>query len=816
MGAPDRIAVCLVTNEMYPFLPGGIGRLMYNFATRNRDSDTPVDFHFLLPAPEEDGMAEAIRDEYAGKATVHFAPTLEDLRDPVARALRAGSARNFDHGVHYRLAWLLHHGLMRATHALGRDFDIVEWPDFGGWSNAALAAKRAGMAYGGSAFAYRLHSAHGLITAAERHAHAPSPWYATLMDMEREGLAHADIVVGHIPAIVQANADHYRLGEPWAKGAVVEFPPITVEGAPDVPDPEGDPDFIFSSRLQPFKRPDIFVKAAVAFCDRHPDYAGVFRLVSYGWDQDYIGWLKGLVPAALKGRVVFVEKASAAERMGYLARSIVVVPSDYESLCLFAYEAGQMGRRVILNRACAAFGQFDRWRDGDNCLMFDGDFLSLAEVMEKALDWQPAGMVSAAPDRPYWEDRRHLPEVAPGADPGPAPPVLAYGFTGLADLNRAWTTRVPGADTHFLIPAHAFDGARAAARDLESAGAKVHLMTGAQVNPAELQRLVKTLGAAHVILAPADARLHPDFLPTARKALSASPDLAAFGGHARVLSPADGSEIGLRLGAGEAQSLAMVENAVCPGPVMVAATAVARIGFDEMARGFWRQAFLRRLVLSGAPVVVAPAVLSDVIAARAAEPNAPAFSASIADETARAAGLVPRLMVYDPPLEGHGPAGRTTVLEGKALSALTPVQPLAELEGWHLVAHRPDLGGALVRPRAQGPVVAELTAAVEGHPTQVLWEVENASDLNNGVEVCVVASFPALGPAEFAAIDTHTPWIDGVSALAWHGLEPGQRATFATSLLGVPARHIYLLTRAPAGLSHKGAMPVFRRLEFLY
>ena len=278
----SRKSICLVSNEMYPFLPGGIGRLMYNFCERNVERGHPVDLHFLLPAAGGSQQEEEIRAAYAGKARIHFAPAQSDLNDPLSWAVRHGNAHHPEFAVHYSEAWLYHHGLLRAEQALGRPFDLVEWPDFGGWSSAALQAREVGFAHRGTVFAYRLHSSQGLITDAERYSHHPSQWFGALLDLERQGLAQSDLIVGHLSSIVDANAQHYRFDEEWAREAIVEFPPITVD--PHSSNPEvalgATPDFIFSSRLQPFKRPDIFIRAAVMFFERNPDYPGVCRVVS--------------------------------------------------------------------------------------------------------------------------------------------------------------------------------------------------------------------------------------------------------------------------------------------------------------------------------------------------------------------------------------------------------------------------------------------------------------------------------------------------------------------------------------------------------
>ena len=197
------------------------------------------------------------------------------------------------------------------------------------------------------------------------------------LDLERNLLERADLVVGHFPGIAARNAEFYRFGPEWCGRVHIEFPLLTRDELDGEeirlnPSADGDPSFIFSSRLQPFKRPDLFINAAIGFLEATPEYTGAFRLVSYGWDQDYIRYLKDLISPTWTNQIIIIDKVAAEERQRFLRQSIVVVPSDYESLCLFAFEASILGQKVILNRRCEAFGSFERWIDGDNCLFFDG------------------------------------------------------------------------------------------------------------------------------------------------------------------------------------------------------------------------------------------------------------------------------------------------------------------------------------------------------------------------------------------------------------------------------------------------------------
>src|ERR1700722_3050900 len=92
--------------------------------------------------------------------------------------------------------------------------------------------------------------------------------------------------------------------------------------------------FLFSARLQPFKRPDLFIRAAVRFLDEHQDADNLFQVSSYGWDDNYIDWLKRLVPERWERSILFLEGPTQRERADLILDNILVIPSDFESCCL--------------------------------------------------------------------------------------------------------------------------------------------------------------------------------------------------------------------------------------------------------------------------------------------------------------------------------------------------------------------------------------------------------------------------------------------------------------------------------------------------
>ena len=136
-------SVCIISNEVYPVDKGGIGRLMYNFAVRNQDSRHAVDLHFLFSSKLLPHAA-LVESPFADLATIHYCP--EELVEigSLGSAIQSFDGKDtLDRQMVESLRY--YSGLLAAQTRCGFDFDFVEFPDFGGWGTASIAAKRAGM-----------------------------------------------------------------------------------------------------------------------------------------------------------------------------------------------------------------------------------------------------------------------------------------------------------------------------------------------------------------------------------------------------------------------------------------------------------------------------------------------------------------------------------------------------------------------------------------------------------------------------------------------------------------------------------------------
>lgn len=791
--------ICLLTNEIYPVHRGGIGRLMHNFCMQNAADGFPVEMHFLMGAAEPEELA-TLRAHFDGKAVIHVCPEPETSADPVARAMAGDAAYPGEYAAHYRVAHAYHLGLLQAEAETGGPFDLVEVPDYGGWGQVILQARDAGLAHRGTAVSCRLHSSNGLVIRAERYAHQPSLWFSGQFDLERACIAGADLIVGHVPAVIEANRDHYGFGADWMARTRAEFPPIlldtAIEPSPGTP---SEPDFVFSSRLQPFKRPDIFVRGAIAFFERHPRYRGVARVLSYGWDELYIDYLQSLVPETLLDKVVFQFDYTGAERDEILARSVVVIPSNYESLCLFAFEAAQMQRPIILARDCAAFGQSERWVEDENCLMFDGSYADLARAMERAVEWRPVTHASAAHDRPYWADGAASAPAGYGTA-APEIPVLRYGVETEYDLNSVLLQhRAPrggGGPLHVLVPPALMPGRSTEER--VGRNLTLHRVSSAELSPSQVQEVALSLGAPHVLIAHVDYALRPEFLEQGSAAVAHAPEVDLFTGHVQIQDPEKRAPGGITLATGGAPGFAMVENTAAPPAAIVSARAIRETGFDPMARSFWFEVFARKLALAGRRFLVAPHLLLDLEADTNTVANTRKLSGAVADEEGIAHGLPARLMGAGLRIDEHMPRARNTLSLGmQEFHRAVCVWPDPNPRDFELVGIRAHLGGLLTHPLRDGIVtIADMRQELKVPTQRVRLAVTNASDENEGVEFRVVVARKELDRGALKKVAAGK-LPRGAVATPWLTVAPGKSSTRMLPLRTPRKGRCYLLSRLP-------------------
>ncbi|TNE65705.1 MAG: hypothetical protein EP335_05095 [Alphaproteobacteria bacterium] len=774
--------VCFVSNEIYPEHKGGIGRMLYNFAVRNAAADHPAELTLLMTWQPPKVQA-SIRTALDGLMQVAFCPlSLRDLLPWGEDYERSNPPQwHYGHACHQSL--LFHGMLMRLEAAQGAPFDDIEFPDYNGWGMAALEAKAAGLAYGDTRLVVRLHSTGGIIAAHQPWYHTPGHWQAAHDDMERQCLAKADLVVGHVGAVVEANRQFYGFPDSWADRCRIEFPPIRLDdaeiAAARLADKPPVRDFIFSSRLQPFKQPDLFIKAAIGLLDARPDYQGRCRLISYGWDDDYITGLKALVPARFADRIVIETGVAPADRIKAIAGGIVVIPSNYESLCLFAFEASHLGATLVLNGACLAFADSSRWQAGGNCLTFDGTVPGLAATMATALDTAPMPPADISDSPGYWTGETKAP-VGPAAPVAEALPlvVAAHGFADAASVQAFMagtgaSILAAGAKLQVMLPA-ALAGAVSATLP---AGAGCVVVPGDQPWPEQFADMARAAAGSLLAFCKAETRIDPDYFTAARAAFAARPGLAAFGSHSRIRNRA-GKPVGIRLYAGSAPEVALQCPDILPDAAifradMLAGLAAAGRAFDPAAHGHWQADLGRVLAFSGAEMVIAPAPMLEEVAPAVRLVGRPELDATLLERELAHTGRLPsfRGLAFRPLMRVAAPDSPRLDIS-QILKGAEQIWPPKSGDGWQPVAYRLEEKDLLVHPMPDTWVLADLPVGRGDIGCRVLLQMQHYGHDNPGVEGAIVAG--AGTPDETLMADLYAGRLPAGTIIGdWQTVLPG-------------------------------------------
>ena len=819
--------LCLVTNELYPLSAGGIGRLMYNFAVQNRDTGGPVNLHFLVPVEllrKNDNQRKA-EEAYADLAQIHVAPDLNQSQTVINKLMHRALLNPWSFEAQYAESYRYYLGLLEAEKRIGHSLTYIEFPDFGGWGTATIEAQRAGIAFQDTAIIARLHSTQGVIRRVERFTHGPNHWHGVQLDAERRFLSHAQVIVGHVPGIIDYNADHYGLAETWQDRTRLEFPPILLDdsvasaaaqqtvqevraglasafglkSADDL-----DPDFVFSSRFQQFKRPELFIRAAIMLLDNRPDYTGTFRLISYGWDDDYMEWLQSLVPPVYRKRILFQLDTEPDIREEFIRSSIVVVPSSYESLCLFAFEAAMMGCKVILNRQCIGFSTSERWDENENCLMFDGSTFDLAETMGKALSWTPSHVVNAGAGCPYWAEPDFDVEARPEPDRRTASlSLVCYGYLTkeqvLAHAAQLSHVQTEGYGVVFFLAKALFAQETDLVEHLESFGWSVELMAGYGDQAYEFGLTISHLESDLIAFLPSGYELHPHFLRKAQDTFASNPEVMLVGGHVRVVDGPTGEPDTVRVYAGNMPSVAMSSSRIAPRTSVVRRKIIEQRPFASEAGEQWFEAWSRDMAIDDEPMLILPQITADLVAQEERVESTQILSAAIVDRMFRNAGLRARGLAIEPPEEPERDERPTIDLIEDTLTAFYCRLPRQTVRDFKLVSWQLDKEALLVHPTNDEPTVAEMV--LSNNPVQLIEAtVINSRAQNTGIEVAIALVPPQVTDADVYHLTIGQYRFTDAAISAWSLLEAGERKTIsvATKHVSYGNEHVLVITRVPA------------------
>lgn len=390
------IKLCLVAPELAPFTSGGIGVLLQNLIQEYAASG--VEFHVLaLDAWHVDDPGFKVAYPQVQRWV------MPDLLGPQVLGKHPPEWAFTTHPWHYRSYQVVE--ALAHIASQGVSFDVVEFPDWGGLGFCATQEKLLGNWAHGQ-IAVRLHSTDSILRPGQPVMGSASA--AHLADLERKALRDADIVVAHLEAVADATRDHFGFDQTWLNQVKVNAPPIDTKASAHAISFDVGTPICFPSKIQALKRPDVFLNGALAFMNNAPDYKGNIVFMAHATDMRLKNYLEGRVPKHLAERVSFSTKMPQEARAAILSRAISVFPSPFESFCLAAYEASLMGGWVALNYENPAFGDNTLWKDGQNCLKFDGTALSLTTRLEKAWRGRSSAKIVAVnhtPTRtPYWLD----------------------------------------------------------------------------------------------------------------------------------------------------------------------------------------------------------------------------------------------------------------------------------------------------------------------------------------------------------------------------------------------------------------------------
>ncbi|WIG98108.1 glycosyltransferase [Myxococcus sp. SDU36] len=389
--------VCLVTDELHPFTNGGIGRIIHNLIVDSLRREAAVELHVLLPAFTQ-MKAEEVEAHFGGRVTAHVAearPLWEQGFDEGDVYPPPGAFTDALSHAH-SMELMLH---LRRLAAKGTHFDVIEFPDYRGWSFCTSQEKFLGGGFQDTEITVRLHSTAGILAPYERTP--PSRDQLEQFEVERKALYDADRVIAHIPGIAALNQTFYGFPETWLEKVIQEFPPVAERAGRAPAGGSSAPDILFVTKVQSLKRPDLFVRGVSTFMRRFPQFSGRAVFACHAPNESYLSAIKALVPSDLRERFVFA--GAVQERADLMSRGIVVIPSDFESLNLTAYETAAVGARLVLNGRCPAFVPGTPFADGVNCHTFDGSVDGLADALEKAWCTPTTGTVAWTAVAPYWE-----------------------------------------------------------------------------------------------------------------------------------------------------------------------------------------------------------------------------------------------------------------------------------------------------------------------------------------------------------------------------------------------------------------------------
>lgn len=622
--------VCFVTFEIAPFTGGGIGTWLRNtldaYAGRGANlevlyyGDSPIDaFAFGKRFPGV--VLHVVRMDEPEKGLL-----------PQGGPSRLSGIDTISQWRSYVLAMALKRLELETGH-----FDVIEFTDWGGPAFYAIQEKKLGPSFGKSLLAVRLHSTEGSLRIYEaRHWGFEN---LVIWDLERIALRDADIVVGHLEPVVEANQRLYGFDDAWRSRAHINVPPIVneIENKFTTAVVGRNTPILFTSKIQSFKRPDLFTRGVSEFAEKNLDYDGDIIFLAFDVDPTLRTRIEGSIPQGLSNRVRFLKLTDQRERERIIAQGVAVFPGVYESFCYAAYEASRAGAIVILNRANPGFGDNTPWVEGDNCLKFDGTAADLTRVLGLLFERSQSGadhglspVKTEHAEVPYWET------------------VVAPKLVASVQENKGGSHHLPGVSV--VIP-HRNQGAdllQTVSRlltdqpipleviivdDASDAPDTLHvletltttLVSSTTVSVRIIRR--KAVGGYAValnsmvgqlrheavcVLSPGDS-IEPGFLRLAAEALFREREVAAVVPAARLVEHAgDSKAVSHFMPLGEPLGVGLFANRASSTVLIARREALQGFGMDEVLPSCWNWDFIMRLLASGSRVLTTAEIGAEI------------------------------------------------------------------------------------------------------------------------------------------------------------------------------------------------------------
>lgn len=600
------VRVLFVTRELYPFTAGGIGRVVANMLHQKRDASVRFSVLYLGRGPDAAAFASVYPD-------VHYLSlTLDDYLTIDGEGRIFPALHSFNDSILHAESTLALQGIRRMIQQAG-EFDYIEFVDWGASAFCATQEKLLGQDFLDTVLAVRLHTTDSILMDYEAR---PQDLHALcLHDLERKALADCDLVVAQLAPVATAFCEFYGFArEEWDARVVVHSPPVELDHvahATSSVKPAVDTPIVFSSKLQDIKRPGDFVQAVAELMMTRPDYVGRAQFVAHAFDESFKNAIRDAVPDETRDRFVFLPALPGPVREQYIATSICVFPSPWESYCLAAYEASLSGALCVLNGANPAFGEDTPWSHGVNCMKFDGTTGGLVRVLERVLD-QPAELVPVRVpqcDVP-WNSTRRSARVIGETSCAMAAIVVTRDEPGLLvdTVERLLTSDAPLAELIIVDDGSVDVAARAALDRIESSlGDLVRVIRRAV--PGGLARAlndgIARVQADAVIVARAGDYVSPSFLRKAAHAFGRRRDVGVVTGQFARGSIDASSGYADAMAAyavaviGECRASGLHDNRFGPDIYAVRTELARSRGWSEALPRLCHWAFLRDLCFSG-------------------------------------------------------------------------------------------------------------------------------------------------------------------------------------------------------------------------